>query len=151
LSQLWISMHHGEFNECYFFFFFFFGYFSKFLLKIPFFLINDLSFISLFSSPIFHNRLQGLNERQIPLHTVNKLIILVTSPDFRDLKFVRFFFFIFPRLTTPPLLLKKLISRYYIPWSVKTNVSAVQIRVGSALKHWLEMQFEDFTPEMIVR
>jgi len=84
--------------------------------------------------------------------TINSLIVRLTSWESHDHSFVQMFFTVYRSFLSPVVLLEKLIQRYHVPHGVAEQTRhAVQLRVGTALKHWIEQEFDDFNSEMIGR
>jgi hypothetical protein len=91
--------------------------------------------------------------------TLNKLVEYMTSEMVVDLDYMKAFLLTYRSFTTPDQLYSKLIERYNMPqpenlspeelenWK-RNKLRPVQLRVCSAMKHWIESQPQDFTHEL---
>ncbi|KYQ93963.1 Ras guanine nucleotide exchange factor [Tieghemostelium lacteum] len=85
--------------------------------------------------------------------TLNQLILMITSENSYDSKFLKTFITTYQSFATPGLLLSKLIERFSVPeWysaGVKSKILTIQQRVIVILKYWVENQSSDFDQDVI--
>eukprot|EP00727_Mastigamoeba_balamuthi_P001244 m51a1_g11116 putative ras guanine nucleotide exchange factor (1535) ;mRNA; r:94500-106068 len=78
--------------------------------------------------------------------TINHIVTRLTAENHCDTKFMKTCITTYQSFCTPRELLKKLAERYNAPAErlPKPLIEAIRMRVGVALKYWIENQFDDF-------
>eukprot|EP01102_Stenamoeba_stenopodia_P015686 TRINITY_DN5370_c0_g3_i2.p1 TRINITY_DN5370_c0_g3~~TRINITY_DN5370_c0_g3_i2.p1 ORF type:complete len:662 (-),score=102.47 TRINITY_DN5370_c0_g3_i2:1464-3314(-) len=95
---------------------------------------------------------QTLQNEPLQSGTLNRLVIELTSErEFFDLSYVSTFFYTYRSFTSPEQLLQKLSQRYFdIPPTFSSSLRMlIQMRVCTALKHWVDIEYDDLTTSMI--
>jgi len=90
------------------------------------------------------------SHKHISYATFNKLVEYITSPEILNVQFVQIFLLGYKAVTTPELLLKKLIERYNVPEGRldPTYVEKMRMRICIFLKQWMENRYESISDEL---
>jgi len=94
-------------------------------------------------------------ERPIRLGTLNQLVTRLTNENKPDLTFVKTFITTYQSITTPEVVLNKIIQRYQVPVTEDSQewrnqkLLPIQWRVYNVLRIWLDLRWQDFDEALL--